>query len=324
MDQLKELRDRVDRVIHTLDLPSSPADLYEPIGYTLSNGGKRLRPTLVLVGCKIFNDNVDQAVHPAVGMELFHNFSLIHDDIMDDAPIRRGKPAVHEKWNNNVAILSGDAMMIMAYQQVLETRPDTLAAVLSIFNRTALEVCEGQQLDMEFEERSNVSIEEYIHMIQLKTAVLLASCLQIGALIGGATAQQAELLYDFGLNTGIAFQLQDDILDVYGETQKVGKQKGGDIISNKKTFLLLKALELAKDKDRLDLEYWLSDPAENTTEKVKAVTGIYQNLNVKELAEQRMWQYFNQGKSSLEKVQGNSVWKAQLMQLTTELMHRDS
>ena len=320
MDQLQELRNRIEQVIQNLSVPSSPKDLYEPISYALSNGGKRMRPILVLIGCKIFNESVENALRPAIGMELFHNFSLIHDDIMDDAPIRRGKPTVHERWNSNVAILSGDAMMIQAYQQLVETRPDAVATIIRIFNQTAIEVCEGQQLDMDFEKRDDVSIDEYLNMIRLKTAVLLAACLKIGATIGGANEEQAQFLYDFGLNTGIAFQLQDDILDVYGESQKVGKQKGGDILLNKKTYLLLKALELTSDSG--SVEQWLKSSA--TEGKVAAVTEIYNANQVRELAEKRMWEFYDIGVSSLEKVQGNAEWVKILLQFCNELMHREN
>ncbi|MCB0756343.1 MAG: polyprenyl synthetase family protein [Flavobacteriales bacterium] len=320
MEKLQELRLRIDQVMNNLEIPAKPKNLYQPISYTLANSGKRMRPLLVLLGCKVFSESIENAIHPAIGLELFHNFTLLHDDIMDDAPLRRGKPTVHRKWNTNIAILSGDAMMIQAYQHVLETKQDVLVTVLRIFNTTALEVCDGQQLDMDFEEMERVSINDYLNMIRLKTAVLLAACLKVGATVGGANEEQAQLLYDFGLNTGIAFQLQDDILDVYGESNKVGKQKGGDIISNKKTFLLLKAMELAEGNDASELSRLLkSDDAE----KVDAVIRIYDKLNIRELAEQRMWQFYNSGIESLEKVNGNQEWISTLKGFTHALMHRE-
>lgn len=282
-----------------------------------------MRPLLTLIGCKVFNQDVSMALHPALGIELFHNFTLLHDDIMDKAPLRRGNPTVHEKWNDSVAILSGDALFIKAYQELIQTRPEVLPRTLEIFNRTALEICEGQQLDMEFEDREDVSIADYIHMITYKTAVLLGCSLQVGALIGGASEKQAQALYDFGLNAGIAFQLQDDILDVFGESQKVGKQKGGDIIANKKTFLLLKALELAKGETRVNLDTWLSG-ARDEQEKVTEVTAIYDELNVRQLAESEMWKYFNKGLGSLKEVEGNEKWKRVLELFATHLMHRES
>jgi len=322
MTQLRSLQDQFNLALETLELPSEPKLLYEPVSYTLSNGGKRMRPLLVLMGCKVFSDDVSQAVHPAIGIEIFHNFTLLHDDIMDNAPIRRGKPSVHNKWNNNIAILSGDAMMILAYQELCKTDSSVLSQVLEIFNKTALEVCEGQQLDMDFETSDNVSISDYVNMIRLKTAVVLAGGLKVGAIIGKADAEQANLLYQFGLNTGIAFQLQDDILDVYGEVQKVGKQKGGDIISSKKTFLLLKALELADGEQAKDLLKWLNSDAE--TEKVNAVTEIYNQLGIRKLAEERMWHYYNEGISNLNQVKGDDDWIEMLRSFSHNLMHRES
>ena len=281
-----------------------------------------MRPLLVLMGCKVFKEDISQAIHPAIGIEVFHNFTLLHDDIMDNAPIRRGKPAVHTKWNNNIAILSGDAMMILAYQELCKTDSSVLSQVLEVFNKIALEVCEGQQLDMDFETSENVSIADYVNMIRLKTAVVLGGGLKVGAIIGKADAEQANSLYQFGLNTGIAFQLQDDILDIYGESQKVGKQKGGDIISSKKTFLLLKALELAEGEQAKDLRKWLKSDAE--TEKVNAVTEIYDQLGIRKLAEERMWQYYDEGISNLNEVRGNDVWIEMLRDFSHNLMHRES
>jgi geranylgeranyl diphosphate synthase type II len=322
MTQLQSLQNQFNVALETLELPSEPKLLYEPVSYTLSNGGKRMRPLLVLMGCKVFSEDVSQAIHPAIGIEVFHNFTLLHDDIMDNAPIRRGKPSVHTKWNSNIAILSGDAMMILAYQELCKTDSSVLSQVLEVFNKIALEVCEGQQLDMDFETSENVSIADYVNMIRLKTAVVLGGGLKVGAIIGKADAEQANLLYQFGLNTGIAFQLQDDILDIYGESQKVGKQKGGDIISSKKTFLLLKALELAEGEQSKDLRKWLKSDAE--TEKVNAVTEIYDQLGIRKLAEERMWQYYNEGISNLNQVRGNDVWIDMLRAFSHNLMHRES
>jgi geranylgeranyl diphosphate synthase type II len=322
MNPIQELQAQLEQALGTLDVPASPAELYDPIKYTLSNGGKRMRPLLVLIGCKIFNDDVSEAINPALGVEMFHNFTLLHDDIMDDAPLRRGKPSVHKKWDSNIAILSGDAMMVKTYQSFIETRSEVLRPMLRVFNRTAVEVCEGQQFDMNFELRDDVSIAEYLDMIRLKTAVLLAASLQIGGMIGGASKEQSELLYDLGLNAGIAFQLQDDILDVYGESAKVGKQKGGDIICNKKTFLLLKAQELATGSLAKELAEQLGNSSEQ--EKVAAVTQIYDELKIRQLAEARMWEFYNKGMASLEKVEGNKNWIEILRQFSHNLMHRES
>jgi geranylgeranyl diphosphate synthase, type II len=322
MNQIAVLQDRIELALTTLELPSEPRHLYEPITYTLSNGGKRMRPLLVLIGCKIFDGNIEEAIHPAIGIELFHNFTLLHDDIMDKAPLRRGMKTVHEKWNNHVAILSGDALFIRAYQELVQTNPKVLPSILGDFNRTALQICEGQQMDMDFETFEDVSIESYLKMIGLKTAVLLAASLKIGAVIGGASRVQAELMYDFGLNAGIAFQLQDDILDIYGESQKVGKQNGGDIISNKKTFLLLKTMELAKGETAKKLATALS--SSDNAAKVNSVTAIYAELGIRELAEKRMWEYYNKGISSLEKVNADEKWLATLRAFSNKLMHRES
>lgn len=322
MKQLQDLQHQFVLALEALELPTQPSLLYDPVAYTLSNGGKRMRPLLVLMGCKVFNEDISQAMHPAIGIEVFHNFTLLHDDIMDNAPIRRGKPAVHSKWNNNIAILSGDAMMILAYQEICKTGTSVLPQVLEVFNRTALEVCEGQQLDMDYETAQDVSIDDYLNMIRLKTAVVLGGGLQVGAIIGKAEKQQADLLYEFGLNTGIAFQLQDDILDVYGESHKVGKQKGGDIISEKKTFLLLKAMELADENQSELLKKWLASDAE--AEKVKAVTEIYDQLNIRQLAEARMLDYYNKGMTSLNLVKGNEEWIEILRKFSHDLMHRES
>ena len=302
--------------------PNSPSNLYDPVSYILRLKGKRIRPILTLLTCDLFNNNFKDAFDAALAVEVFHNFSLVHDDIMDDAPLRRGQPAVHNKWTSNIAILSGDAMMVKTYQSLIKTNPSVLSPILTEFNKTAVEVCEGQQFDMDYELRDDVTIDEYLNMIELKTAVLLAASLKIGALIGGANEENAKRIHEFGLNAGMAFQLQDDILDVYGESEKVGKQKGGDIISNKKTFLLLKAMELANSNTSSMLNRWLASTG--TTDKVKAVTAIYEELGVKILAEDKMWGYYHKAMSSLEKVEGNLLWIDQLKNFTHNLMHRDN
>ncbi|MFM1874970.1 MAG: hypothetical protein RL266_707 [Bacteroidota bacterium] len=323
MEQILALREELEKALNDLQLPEQPAKLYQPVRYTLENGGKRMRPVLVLLGCKLFSEDISNAIHPALGVELFHNFTLVHDDIMDEAPVRRGKPSVYEQWDLNVAILSGDAIFIKAYQELLQTDKNVILSILDLFNKTALEICEGQQLDMDFEQRNDVSIDDYLHMITLKTAVLLGASLKIGALTGGASEDQAQALYDFGLNCGIAFQLQDDILDVFGESKKVGKQKGGDILANKKTFLLLKAQELATGKTEEVLADWISS-SNSRIDKVEGVTSIYDELNVRELAEERMWRYFNTGIAALEKVDANEKWKSVLLDFSRSLMHRES
>jgi geranylgeranyl diphosphate synthase, type II len=282
--------------------PNSIPELYEPISYTLNLGGKRLRPILTLLSCDLFDGNIEEAVHPALGLEVFHNFTLLHDDIMDNAPLRRNQPTVHAKWNNNIAILSGDTMFVRSCQLMAKCPENVMKSVLDCFWDTAIKVCEGQQLDMNFENKDSVTIRQYLHMIELKTAVLLACSLKTGAIIAGARDEDAETIYQFGRLTGVAFQLQDDILDVFGHSEKFGKRVGGDIVSNKKTFLLLKALEIANSYQKEELYNWLQTGEEYASEKVEAVTAIYHQLNIRELAEKEMKRLFDMGINQLEKL----------------------
>lgn len=282
-----------------------------------------MRPLLTMIGCGIFSDNTSPALPAACGVELFHNFTLLHDDIMDNAPLRRGQPSVHAKWNHNIAILSGDAMYTEAFRQVAQSPKEVLPEVLEIFTRTSLEVCEGQQYDMDFETRSNVSIPDYLQMIELKTAVLLAASLQIGALCGGAEKDEAEKLYEFGKHVGIAFQLQDDILDVFGEAGKFGKTVGGDIIANKKTFLLLKAFELANAYQKEELQHWLLVPASESKAKVDAVKSLYDQLGVRKSAEEEMMREYKKGIAALETVKGDERKKKELKDFADGLMVRE-
>jgi geranylgeranyl diphosphate synthase type II len=302
MHSIQELQNIIDKAVQETEYPKEPKELYEPIAYLMALGGKRLRPALVLMATDLFGGDIKDAIAPALAVELFHNFTLMHDDIMDKAPLRRGQPTVHAKWNESVAILSGDVMFVKAYKMMIQVRPDILSDVLEVFNATAIGVCEGQQIDMNFENRNEVSIEEYLEMIRLKTAVLVGGALKIGALIGSANSKDADLLYQFGENLGIAFQLQDDILDVYGDPIKFGKQVGGDIISNKKTYLLIKALELAKGKELSILNQWLNLTDFDSEEKVNAVKGIYNNLGVKILSENTMHTYAQKAMDALEKI----------------------
>lgn len=304
-------------------LPKEPSRLYEPMRYTMTLGGKRMRPLLTLMGAGMFTQDVRAAVPAAIGIELFHNFTLLHDDIMDNAPLRRGKETVYAKWNSNIAILSGDAMYTTAFRQLALSPAHILPHILDVFTRTALEVCEGQQMDMDFESRSKVSIPEYIRMIELKTAVLLAAALEIGALCGGAYATEAHKLYEFGKHVGIAFQLQDDILDVYGDPEKFGKQVGGDIVSNKKTFLLISALEKADAKSGSDLNKWMLIQGSGSTGKVKAVTAIYDQLGIRALAESEMQKHYEIGIAALESMQVDVVKKEMLKGFTDSLMVRE-
>lgn len=311
----------VDEQLKNLLPGREPAGLYEPINYTIALGGKRLRPALCMLAARTVSGEANNALHPALGIELFHNFTLLHDDIMDDAPLRRGEPTVYVKWNTNTAILSGDAMFVLAYEQIAQVAPTVLKEVLACFNKTALEVCEGQQLDLDFEILDSVSIDDYIHMITLKTAVLLAASLKIGALAGGADNDTAQHLYEFGLNLGIAFQLHDDILDVFGEPEKVGKQPGGDIIANKKTFLYLKSLELADTESREELIDWYSGPTYDVNEKVPKVKSLFEKVGVLPHAEAEQTRYYNIAIGHLDALAGTDT--SALKDFAEALMERE-
>lgn len=306
----------------TRALPAQPANLYEPIRYTLSLGGKRMRPLLTLMGAGLFSDDVRNALPAAKAIELFHNFTLLHDDIMDQAPLRRGQPSVHVKWNTSIAILSGDVMYTEAFRQLALGPKTLMPEVLGIFTKTALEVCEGQQYDVDFESQADVKISDYMEMIRLKTAVLLAASLEIGALCGNAAPEEAQRLYDFGVHVGIAFQLQDDILDVFADSEKFGKATGGDIVSNKKTYLLLKAFELANRYQKEELQHWLLLPASQAKEKVEGVTALYDQLGVRKAAEEEMEKQYANGIAALETVKADPERKAVLKQFADELMVR--
>jgi geranylgeranyl diphosphate synthase type II len=324
MRKLNELQDIINKEVNKLDFPLYPADLYEPIKYILSLGGKRMRPALLLMACDLFDGDINKAISSALAIEVFHNFTLMHDDIMDNAPLRRGNITVHEKWNKNVAILSGDVMLVEGYKLMMNVDEHLLRPIMNIFNETAVGVCEGQQLDMEFETRNDVGIDEYINMIRLKTAVVLGSALKIGALIGGASAEDASLLQTFGEQLGIAFQLQDDILDVYGNPEKFGKQVGGDIQSNKKTFLLIKALELADNGQSGELKKLLSNNKFKAAEKVEMVTGIYDQIGVRQNAWQAMQTYADKAFNALDAVNLPNEHKQYLRDFADGLMVREN
>lgn len=323
MQQIVQLQNSINQYISNKSYGASPVELYEPINYIMSLGGKRLRPCLLLMACDMFGGDVEQALAPALAIEVFHNFTLMHDDIMDKAPLRRGKPTVHEKWNANVAILSGDVMMVESNKLIMQVKDNILRPVLDVFNDTAVGVCEGQQIDMNFETRSDVRIDEYINMIRLKTAVLVGGALKMGALVGGADDAEGTLLYNFGEQLGIAFQLQDDILDVYGDPEKFGKQVGGDIISNKKTYLLIKALELAKGDTLNELNKWLSVEDFDASEKVETVKSIYNQLNIREQAEAEMNQYAEKAMLSFEKINLPDERKVILKEFADALLVRE-
>ena len=324
MLSFKEIQEKIEREIGQLEFDCPPKSLYEPITYILSLGGKRIRPALVLMAYNLYREDVEKVIRPAIGLEVFHNFTLLHDDLMDQADKRRNKPTVHKVWNANTAILSGDAMLIAAYQLIGETAPEHLKEVLDLFTRTALEICGGQQYDMEFESRMDVSEEEYLEMIRLKTAVLLACSLKTGAILGGASREDAENLYRFGINIGLAFQLQDDLLDVYGDTKTFGKNIGGDILCNKKTFLLINALRRAEGEQKAQLEHWIARKDFDAAEKIAAVTNIYNVLDLKELSEAKMQTYYAEGMKNLAALSVSEERLAVLKEVTSRLMFRQS
>jgi geranylgeranyl diphosphate synthase type II len=315
---------KINEEAAALQYGQHPPELYEPIRYMMSLGGKRLRPVLTLLASSLFTEDWQRFAKPALSVEVFHNFTLMHDDIMDAAPLRRGKPTVHTKWNNNVAILSGDVMLVNAYELLLELPAQQLPVVIRRFNRCAAEVCEGQQLDMNFEKQPGVKEEDYLEMIRLKTAALLGFSLELGGLMAGADHKNATLLYELGESIGIGFQLKDDLLDVFGEQAKVGKQVGGDIIANKKTFLLIKALQGADEKNLEELNYWLHQASFVPEEKVKAVTAIYENLNIRQIAETKMNEYFALGMFCLDKLEADASAKKALRQFIEQIINREN
>lgn len=321
MHTTEQLQQILDTAIQNLRFPDQPRQLYDPITYIINLGGKRIRPLLVLMATELFGKDANDAIYAAMAIEVFHNFTLVHDDIMDNAPLRRGKATVHEKWSTNTAILSGDVMMVEANKNLAKVNPVFLKDVLDTFNATAQGVCEGQQLDMEFESRDDVSIDEYINMIRLKTAVLLGGALKLGAIIAGASEKDADLIYRFGENIGIAFQLQDDILDVYADPQKFGKQVGGDIIANKKTFLLLKALSKTNS---LVLQNWIDRKDFDNQEKIQAVTNIYNELAIPDEAEKEMKKYAQLAFQNLNDISVSPVNKQDLHQLTEQILKRNN
>lgn len=318
-----ELKDLVDKAINNLSYDTEADKLIDPVRYILSIGGKRLRPVLALMGCNLFNDKIDEAIMPATGIEVFHNFTLVHDDIMDQASVRRNFPTVHSKWNINQAVLSGDVMAFIANDCFMQSPARCLLKVFKVFNRAAIEVCIGQQLDIDFEKASIVSQDDYMRMIELKTAVLLAASVKIGAIIGGAEDKDSELLYDFGKNLGMAFQIQDDLLDIYGDVRVFGKMPGGDIISNKKTFLLVKALELASVEQHKQLHDQFALKDFDPEIKVRKVVELYDQLNIKIITEKLANDYINTAFSLLDKIRVIRERKKELDNIASSLIGRD-
>jgi len=323
MASLSTLQQRISDAFATSVFVRQPAGLYEPIAYSLELGGKRLRPLLVLLSCDLFGGDPEQAINPAMGVEIFHNFTLLHDDIMDNALLRRGKETVFTKWNQNTAILSGDTMFVMAYEYVCQTDPSLLPEVLQLFNETARQVCEGQQFDMDFERQATVSIADYLMMIRLKTAVLIACSLKLGAILAKTDPSNARLIYDFGIEMGLAFQLQDDLLDVFGDPAKFGKAIGGDICTNKKTYLNLKAFELASGETLTRLKDYYTGDAFSGQMKIDAITRIYRELNIREITRHEIEIHLGKAMSILESLGYEPAKTMELTMLLHDMLGRE-
>ena len=320
----KEILTKVNEFIEQLPYDRQPQSLYEPVKYVLSIGGKRVRPVLMLLAYNLYKEDPERILMPACALETYHNYTLLHDDLMDNADVRRGLPTVHRKWDANTAILSGDSMLVLAYHRMLQCDADKQPEVMSLFTETALEIGEGQQYDMEFENRDDVTEEEYIEMIRLKTSVLLACAMKIGGILAGASAEDADNLYKFGEQVGLAFQLQDDLLDVYGDPKVFGKAVGGDITCNKKTYMLINAFQRANSEQRAELERWVSEKDFDRQEKVAAVTEIYNQIGIRHICEEKINYYFEESKKYLAKINVADERKQTLLQYTAEMMKRES
>jgi geranylgeranyl diphosphate synthase type II len=318
-----EILKSINDFLEQLPYERKPQSLYDPIRYVLSIGGKRIRPVLMLMAYNLFKDQPQDILMPACGLETYHNYTLLHDDLMDQADLRRGHETVHKRWNANTAILSGDSMLVLAYQRIAQVPAEKLAAVLDCFTETALEIGEGQEYDMAFETRNDVTEDEYIEMIRLKTSVLLACATKIGALLADAPEEDVRNLYKFGERLGLAFQLQDDLLDVYGDPKVFGKAVGGDIASNKKTYMLINAYNRADEKQRAELTRWIGEKTFNREVKVASVTRLYDEIGIRQLCEEKINEYFEQAAQCLEKVNVADERKQALRQYMDELLHRD-
>ena len=319
MKSFQEYLDTVNQAIAAIPYPQQPSQLYEPIAYHMALGGKRIRPVLTLMACDAMGGDATAAIDAAVGLEMFHNFTLLHDDVMDNADVRRGKVTVHRRWNDNTAILSGDTMLTIATQYVARCRNWD---VMDLFNKTAIEIYEGQQWDMDYENRNDVTVEEYINMIRLKTSVLLGCALKAGALVAHADEEQAGMLYEAGVNMGLAFQLRDDVLDVWGDPITFGKEIGGDIMNNKKTYLLINAMQLAQGDDANELRHWLNDPYTTRVDKVRGVTALYERLGVRQLAEDAITRYNNLAITAFNQVKMSDDDKNAFVALANRLSGR--
>ncbi|WP_297510098.1 polyprenyl synthetase family protein [Flavobacterium sp.] len=322
MQSIAYYQDLITEYFESLSLTKEPKNLYEPIRYILALGGKRMRPVLTLMATEVFDGDCRKALAAATAVEVFHNFSLVHDDIMDAAPLRRGHQTVHEKWNVNTGILSGDAMLILAYQYFEEYEPATFRELAQLFSKTAIEVCEGQQYDVDFETRDNVTLDEYLKMIEYKTAVLVGSALKMGAIVAGASAENANLIYDFGCNLGIAFQLQDDYLDAFGDPLTFGKQVGGDIIENKKTYLYLKAMEFASASDKEQLAHLFSIQPLDNTDKINSVKELFRTTGAAAATQAAIKAFTFKSFETLEQMEISAEKKMMLRSFGEKLMNR--
>ena len=321
MDFLKDYTSKINEGLKRINLPENPTNLYDPLRYFFHLGGKRIRPILTLLAAEHFDQNAgNDPINAALAIEIFHNFSLVHDDIMDEAPVRRGQQTVHKKWDQNIAILSGDVMLVNAYQYLNSYSPQISQKLIQVFNKTAIEVCEGQQMDMDFEKISNVSQDEYIRMITLKTSVLIGCALQMGAIIGGGDSKEQNELYSYGLNMGIAFQIQDDLLDLYGDPKLVGKQVGGDIIANKNTLLMVVAKQSANENQLKSLEKLSSET--NIERKIEGIIALFKTLKVQEKCQKLMGDFFNKAEYHLNKIDENNC-ESRLWLLTKQLKKRN-
>jgi len=320
MNTIENYSKLIEKEIAAFSFPLSPSNLYDPLRYFMTLGGKRMRPMLTLMSAKLFHKSEAESMNAALAVELFHNFSLIHDDIMDEAPLRRAKQTVHEKWNSHIAILSGDVLFVKAYELICKNPPHLIPALMQVFNRTAIEVCEGQQMDMDFETRNDVSSEEYIEMIRLKTSVLLGCALEMGAILGETSAENRKALYDFGVHLGIAFQIQDDLLDLYGNPEKVGKKVGGDVLANKKTLLSILAKSKASEKQLTQLSFLQNE--QDDTEKITQTRSIFESLQIQDQCKEEMSKHYSFAMTALSRIPQSISYK-ELEELAEFLFHRD-
>ena len=315
--------DKINAYLERIPEGRTPQSLYQPIQYVLSIGGKRIRPTLMLLAYNLFKDDPEQILAPACGLETYHNYTLLHDDLMDNADLRRGKPTVHKRWDANTAILSGDSMLVLAYLYIMQCESEKLQEVMALFTQTALEIGEGQQYDMDFEHRNDVTEEEYIEMIRLKTSVLLACAMKMGAILAGASDADANNLYKFGEQIGLAFQLQDDFLDVYGDSEIFGKSIGGDIVSNKKTYMLINAFNCSTAAQKVELAQWITMNTPDADKKIAAVTRLYNDIGVNKMAEKKIAHYFDNSRQYLDAVAVAPERKAELVAYVSRMMKRE-